>query len=136
MIHVTAGILFHQERILLAQRKSNTSRPLQWELPGGKTLENESLEACLKRELFEEFSINATIGKRFMSHRHRYEDLEITLHAFFIDIFSGTFILHDHHKIAWIRIPEYANFPISEADLPILKKLLREFPGPFPPQHQ
>jgi len=128
MIHVTAGILFHQGKILLAQRKGNTTRPLQWELPGGKAFENESLESCLKRELFEEFSIHTTIGKQFMSHRHRYEDLEITLHAFYIDVFSGTFILHEHHKIAWIQIQDYVNYQISEADLPILKKIIKEFP--------
>ena len=56
MIIVSAGIVIHQGKILLAQRKPGVSHGLKWEFPGGKLESGESPQAALERELREELA--------------------------------------------------------------------------------
>jgi 8-oxo-dGTP diphosphatase len=123
MIHVTAGIITRDNKVLVAQRGIHQTRSFLWELPGGKVHENETLKECLKRELFEEFAIQANIGDLFMAHHHVYPDLELTLSAFFVNSFKGEIKLLAHHNIAWIDFNEFTNFNFADADVPIMKKL-------------
>ena len=124
MIDVTAGIIIREGRVLIAQRKEGKSRALLWELPGGKANKNETLEYCLKRELNEEFGVDARIGERFMSHRHIYPDLELTLHAFYVTEMRGELQLNEHRRISWIKVENYTKYEMAEADLPIMEELL------------
>ncbi len=55
----TAGILIHENRILVMKQNSNPF----WVLPGGTLELGESLEACLIREFKEEVELNVTCGK-------------------------------------------------------------------------
>jgi 8-oxo-dGTP diphosphatase len=123
MIEVTAGILFQREKLLIAQRGEQKARPLQWELPGGKVAKGESLKNCLKRELFEEFGIIPEIGSLFMTHHHNYSDIEVLLHALYVNRFEGDIQLFEHVNIAWIDPSEFSLYKIAEADIPIIKKL-------------
>lgn len=123
MIHVMAGIIFRQGKILIAQRKKDKERALLWELPGGKAIRNEPFEDCLKRELSEEFGVNVSIGEQFMSNHHIYPDMELTLHAYFVTITSGEPQLYVHRNIEWINVEDYTKYKIAEADLPIMKEL-------------
>ena len=61
-IEVAAGILIDKKkRVLLSQRSHLKIFPLQWEFPGGKLKENESIEFALIRELKEELNIETKI---------------------------------------------------------------------------
>src|SRR6056297_2644482 len=118
MIHVTAGIIIRESKVLIAQRAGNQVRPFRWELPGGKRNEKESLKECLKRELFEEFGTIGDIGDLFMTHHHSYPDLELMLHAFFVKSLEGNIQLLAHQNIAWINVSEYSACKFAEADVP------------------
>lgn len=59
MINVTCGIISINNKYLISQRsKYKKEYPLFWELPGGKSNENESIKECLIRELKEELNID------------------------------------------------------------------------------
>ena len=129
MIHVTAAIIFNEDnRILLAQREKTSVRPLLWELPGGKQEPGEDLRSCLKRELLEEFEIQVEVGPFFMKHRHAYPDLELMLHAFYIQNTTGEFQLKAHRQIQWVSVNEFFHYSLAEADIPILEALAAEIP--------
>jgi 8-oxo-dGTP diphosphatase len=59
MLNVVCGVLISDNKILLTKRSSKLKvMPNKYEFPGGKIENNESLKQGLKRELFEELSIN------------------------------------------------------------------------------
>ena len=59
-----------------------TRFPNLWEFPGGKIEPNETPEACLERELKEEFDVDVTVGKYIGSNIHTYDFGTIELMAF------------------------------------------------------
>ena len=63
VVEVAAGALFEGERLLVARRGSNEAAAGQWELPGGKFEENESLEEAVVREWHEELGIDVVAGR-------------------------------------------------------------------------
>jgi 8-oxo-dGTP diphosphatase len=56
-----AAIIARQDRILLVEHRKGCQR--YWVLPGGRLQGHETLEAALQRELKEELSLEARIGR-------------------------------------------------------------------------
>src|ERR671935_1726342 len=56
-----AAIILREGRILLVEHRKRGQR--YWVLPGGRLQGSETLLAALRRELFEELSLEARIGK-------------------------------------------------------------------------
>jgi ADP-ribose pyrophosphatase YjhB (NUDIX family) len=56
-----AALIVEQDRILLVEHRKRGQR--YWVLPGGRLQGNETLIAGLRRELFEELSLKARIGR-------------------------------------------------------------------------
>ena len=62
MLNVVCAVLIKDNKIVLSKRSSNLKiMPNMYEFPGGKVEQNETLKQALKRELFEELSININI---------------------------------------------------------------------------
>jgi len=118
---VIAAILEKDGRILIAQRKKGDRQEYKWEFPGGKLEPGETPEECLRRELFEEFGIEARVGEFVCSSRYTYSHGCIELFAFKVEYLSGQLIIHDHEEIAWARPGELGNYDFSEADIPIVR---------------
>ena len=54
VIEVAAGLVYREGRYLIARRNPGVHLAGFWEFPGGKCEPGETLEECLRRELFEE----------------------------------------------------------------------------------
>jgi 8-oxo-dGTP diphosphatase len=65
MTTVTAAIIEKDHLILATRRGPGKDLAGHWEFPGGKVEAGESHEACLARELQEEFAIKADVGSFF-----------------------------------------------------------------------
>ena len=59
MRQVTAAVLVRDGKVLIAQRKRGNALAGKWEFPGGKLEPGETSEACLRRELLEEFGVKS-----------------------------------------------------------------------------
>ena len=124
-IKVVAAVIKQKDKILIARRKTGKHLELKWEYPGGKIENDEKEVVALKRELKEEFSIDASIGKYLTDSFYEYDDININLKAYLVESFSGNFQLIDHDKIEWIKIEDIKKYDFAPADIPINNYLIK-----------
>ena len=124
-IKVVAAVIFRENKILIARRKKGKHLESCWEYPGGKTEKNEEEKKALKRELKEEFNIEASIDKYLTESFHEYENVNINLKAYLVRDFLGDFKLSDHDKIEWIKIEGIKKYDFAPADIPINDYLIK-----------
>lgn len=125
-ITVTAAVLKKDGKVLIARRK----RPFmgyEWEFPGGKLEDNETLEECLKRELKEELGIEIKVGRLICSTRHVLNcQSAIILYAYEASFVSGEFCLKDHEEVRWIKTSELEQYSFPDPDRHITRILTEE----------
>lgn len=114
-------------KILIAQRKRGDALGGQWEFPGGKLEAGETPEACLRRELTEEFGVDTKIGAFICSSKFEYKHLPIELLAYRAEHLSGEFKLNDHERIEWVVPADLPKYDFCSADLPVVE-ILRSAP--------
>lgn len=122
-ISVCAAILCTRGRIMLARRRPGKHLAGFWEFPGGKIVAPETPQACLARELYEEFGIAATVGEFICSNKHRYDHLAIELLAYNICDWSGDLIPVDHDQLDWVMPEQLLSYTLSPADIPIAQAI-------------
>lgn len=125
MINVTCAIIFFDDKILVTQRSAKMKLPLKWEFPGGKLEENESEINCIKREILEEINIEIEIVKKLSDNVFDYGAFKIRLIPFIANYVSGDIKLAEHKEYRLLDISELENLDWAEADLPIVKELLK-----------
>jgi 8-oxo-dGTP diphosphatase len=122
---VVAAVIYRDQNLLLARRKSGKSLAGYWEFPGGKIESGETPEKALARELYEEFDVVVSVGKEIATHRHDYEHIKIELIAHETRIESGELELRDHDAIVWVTPHEARHYKLAPADIPILEHILQ-----------
>ncbi len=123
MKQVTAAVIEKDGRVLIAQRKSGDALAGKWEFPGGKLEPGETPEACLRRELKEEFGVETEIGDFICSSEFEYRHFHIELLAYRARHISGKFELRDHAAIAWVPPADLLKYDLASADIPVVKAL-------------
>jgi len=126
IVDVTAAILVHDGKLLIARRKSGQKLAGKWEFVGGKMEPGESAEECLRRELEEELGIEATVGRFFGESIHEYDHLEVRLLAYVAWAGQGAIRLRDHDLFRLVEINELAGYDFAPADIPFVKQLEKE----------
>ncbi len=128
-LRVTAALLVHNEKILIAQR-SNTGRfANKWEFPGGKIDPGETPQECIRRELQEELGLTATIGNLFSETLYCYDQGKIRQYTYWANPVTdpANLRLSEHQSIAWVLPQEIANYEFAGADLAVAKLLQEQF---------
>jgi 8-oxo-dGTP diphosphatase len=124
IIPVTCAIIFHQGKVLAAQRSHMMDLPGKWEFPGGKIEEGENPEVCLVREIEEELSVRIKIFGSLSPSEYSYTTEKIIrLIPFVARLESFDFHLLEHEQIAWLEENELFSVNWAEADLPIVHEL-------------
>ena len=126
-IIVTAGIIFKNDHILVAQRKHDDDLGYKWEFPGGKLEKGESLKECLARELNEEFGITARVNNYLGESIYNYGNKLIHLKAYFVEHLSGEFQVRVHQNIQWVKLEKLHELDWAPADIVLVNKLLKHF---------
>ena len=122
---VIAAIIMQGDKILIAQRKKQDELYGKWEFPGGKMEESETDEQCLKRELYEEFGINAQIGEYFCTSSFFHKKIAMDMLVYYVPSFTGEITLYDHQQIKWVNTNELLGYDFPEPDKPVIEQLLK-----------
>jgi 8-oxo-dGTP diphosphatase len=128
VVRVTAALIRNDRKLLIARRKPGSAGAGLWEFPGGKIEPGETAEACLERELREEFDIEARVGRLAASGRGVLGAEPFVLLAFEVERWTGEIKLRAHDEIRWVRLEELAGYPLPEADRQVVSRLMRPTP--------
>ena len=123
MTKVAAAVIERNGAYLIARRAPGQAHAGRWEFPGGKLEPGETAEACLERELAEEFGVRARAERFLLSSTYTYPDDAVQLLAYETSLLSDTFHLRVHDRIEWVRPWELLRYDLLPADIPIAECL-------------
>lgn len=124
-IRVAAGLIRQDARYLIAKRKAGVHMAGYWEFPGGKQEPNESLEACLRRELKEELDVHITPPTAFHVIAYEYAEKSVELHFFLCSIADGTPQALGCEEWKWVGAQDLRQYAFPPADRPVIELLQR-----------
>ena len=125
ILHVAAGVIRRNGRILIARRKGPGALAGLWEFPGGKLEPGERPAEGLARELQEELGLMGTIGPLMHRTRHRSGVRTIELSFYRVTRPHGRIRLRDHTAFAWVRPRDLSTYPWVPADAAFASQLAR-----------
>jgi 8-oxo-dGTP diphosphatase len=120
---VTAALTTEQGKLLITQRKKNSSHGLLWEFPGGKVEEGEDPRGALRRELKEELDVEVEVGKLFDAVFYFYPEYPILLLVYRCRVEKGSLKPIGCHDLRWVTLTELETLVMPPADDPIRKHL-------------
>ena len=115
-------------RVLLAERPKGKEMAGLWEFPGGKVEVNETPEAALVRELFEELGIetwNACLAPLTFAS-HSYDDFHLVMLLFACRKWNGVIKAKEGQTLKWIYPKDLSNYQMPPADVPLIP-ILRDW---------
>lgn len=125
-IKVTAGIIIDNDKVLITRRAPKESFAGGWEFPGGKLEAGEDPRECLARELIEELDIDVAVGDLCSRVDHDYDNISISLIAYYCTIVKGDIKISVHDRFKWIKIGDLLDYDLLPADIPIAKKVIKD----------
>jgi 8-oxo-dGTP diphosphatase len=125
MLSVVAALILNDGKILACQRAHGQRFELQWEFPGGKREEGETLEEALARELQEELGVEARIGAEVHRLQHQYANIGVPFEIiFFVASAPAEKIRNlEFERIEWREPHTLPDLNFLEADRDLVKKL-------------
>lgn len=127
---VAAGIIIHEGKVLIGQRRRGKDLEFLWELPGGKLESGETLQQCLERELMEEMNLKIEVGDFFMRSSFDYAFGSFVINVFFA--FCPNPEISDitqHEQYSWVKPEELLDYQFSPADIPVIKAYIKQALG-------
>lgn len=120
-----AALINEKTEILLARRPEGKAMAGLWEFPGGKVENGETPEFALMRELEEELGIETrpTCFHPIAFASHTYKDFHLLMPLFAIRMWKGEIKPKEHQAIEWVRPLDMRNYPMPEADIPLVATL-------------
>lgn len=117
-VHVSACIVRAGDRMLALQRGSHKHDPGTWEVPGGKFLERETLNACASRELFEETSIQQEFFREVGVLYVRRVEGDFTLHVILAELPEQPDVLisREHSSYQWVTLDEMRQLDLIKGE--------------------
>jgi 8-oxo-dGTP diphosphatase len=116
-------VVIEGEKLLVTQRKEDSSHGLLWEFPGGKVNEEEEPRGALQRELKEELDIEVAVGMIFEAVYYPYPQYPILLLAYHCRIDKGVLTPLGCHDLRWVNLKELKRLAMPPADNPIRQHL-------------
>ncbi|MGB2869719.1 MAG: (deoxy)nucleoside triphosphate pyrophosphohydrolase [Bacteroidota bacterium] len=124
MTRVAVGIVTSNEKVLVCQRKKGARYGLKWEFPGGKLEHGETVEQCLKRELWEELSIQVQSIGGIEIQSATYDDggtFEVAYCS--VTSYDGELRNNVFEQFKWVTVEELRTMDILEGNKEFVGKM-------------
>jgi 8-oxo-dGTP diphosphatase len=121
---VAAALTIEQGKLLVTQRKKESSHGLLWEFPGGKVEDGEDPRGALRRELREELDVEVEVGELFDAVFYFYPATPILLLVYRCRVKKGSLKPIGCRALRWVTPGELGKLAMPPADDPIRKHLL------------
>ena len=126
IIQIAAGIIIYDGKVLLGQRKKGKDLEFNWELPGGKLEEGETLPECLCRELIEELNLQIVVKDFFMKTDYTYNFGHIVLNTFIAECTDPSITKTEaHEQYAWVEPKDLLSYDLAPADIPVVAAYIK-----------
>lgn len=126
---VIAALIERDGKVLIAKRRKGSRLGGKWEFPGGKLEPGETPEECLRRELREEFDVEAEVAGHFLTVPFSYRCVPLDLVVYRVKCLSGRFELREHDEIAWVFPGDLGKYDFVEADRAVVEKVAAQVPA-------
>ena len=125
---MTAALIRHEGRMLIAQRQNSGRFANKWEFPGGKVDPDETPPQALRRELEEELGLRAEIGPLYSETVYIHEQGQIRQFTFWVDLPARPepIQLTEHQAAVWITAAELPDYEFAGADCAVVERLLAD----------
>lgn len=133
-LRVVGGLVWREDKVLLARRGPGRAMEGLWEFPGGKVGPDETDQAALARELLEELHLPVVVGEPFHQAEHDYPTFTIRLVLYHAHPHGAEPVLTEHDALAWVAPQDVASYALTPADCPGALAL-REAPLRAAPSH-
>lgn len=122
--HIGVAVIWNdQQEILIDRRKQEGLLGGLWEFPGGKIEPEETIEACIRREIAEELGIEIAVGDRLCTVTHAYSHFKVTLNVHHCTHLSGDPQPIECDEIRWVTLETIDDYPFPKANSQIIAAL-------------
>lgn len=112
-----------QKQILIDRRRPEGILGGLWEFPGGKIEPGETIEDCIKREIWEEIGIGIEVGEHLITIDYTYSHLRVTLTVHHCRHLTGIPQPLECDEIRWVTLDEIDQFTFPKANEQIINVL-------------
>jgi len=126
-IHVTAGLIKKNNRLLITKRPKGGHLEGYWEFPGGKQEKDESLESCLEREIKEELGLKIRADHTSLTVVHEYETKVVSLHVLDCTILEGEPRAIECQEFRWVAPADFHKFEFPPPDMKVIEQLFKRY---------
>ena len=125
-LNVVACIFLKKKKFLIASRPKNKNYSSFWEFPGGKVEKFESNFKALKREIYEELSVNIFKKDTFIfdSYTYEYPEYQVDLRFYICRKWKGTIFPKENQILKWVYPQELRYQKLLPSNKTIVEKLL------------
>ena len=120
--------------VLIDQRLEEGLLGGMWEFPGGKQESDETIEACIARELREELAIEVTVGDHLITVDHAYSHKKLRFVVHLCTWLSGDPQPLASQQVRWVQAQSLGDYPFPAANARIIEALLGKLTGSGQPE--
>lgn len=121
-IEVVAAIIRKGDKLFATQRGYGDFKDW-WEFPGGKMEPGETPEKALKREIYEELSIEVSVDEFLCTVEYDYPQFHLTMHCYFCSLLTEALHLNEHEAARWLSPDELDSVQWLPADRTVIEML-------------
>ena len=121
-----AGIVWHNDKVLITQRPQNGLLGGLWEFPAGTQRDGESLQDTCVRGIRETAGIDVEISDRYRTVKHAFTHFSITLHAFQCHYVKGRARPLGCDNLAWVVRADFNTYAFSRTSRRLIEYLQQD----------